>query len=88
MRKAHLVGVARISGARYQLAVEPKSKADQDKLYCPAASSRGSNLQGVLRTKRQAKPLLPAWASYLEIIVDRPAQGFKVEANIGKPQVA
>ena len=39
--------------------------------------------------RRLAKPSLPVWVRlHLEIIVDRLLREFKVEANVGKPQVA
>ena len=39
--------------------------------------------------RKQDKPLFREWANcILEIIVDRLLREFKVEANIGKPQVA
>ena len=39
--------------------------------------------------KKPVRPLSPVWASlHLEIIVDRLLREFKVEANVGKPQVA
>jgi elongation factor G len=73
------------------VAVEPKTKADQEKM--------GIALQRL----GQGRPVLPRSAPidetgqtiisgmgelHLEIIVDRMKREFKVEANVGKPQVA
>ncbi len=72
------------------LAVEPKSKADQDKL--------GAGLQRLAEEDPTFKVFTDAETGqtiiagmgelHLEIIVDRLLREFKVEANIGKPQVA
>jgi len=72
------------------LAVEPKSKADQDKL--------GQGLQRLAEEDPTFKVFTDAETGqtiiagmgelHLEIIVDRLLREFKVEANIGKPQVA
>ena len=73
-----------------QLAVEPKTKADQDKM--------GIALQNLLkkilpsssyRRRNRIKRLSAGMGElHLEIIVDRMLREFKVEANVGKPQVA
>ena len=34
------------------------------------------------------KPLLKVWGAHLDIIVDRMKREFKVEADVGAPQVA
>ena len=72
------------------LAVEPKSKADQDKL--------GQGLQRlaeedptfkVYTDPETGQTIIAGMGElHLEIIVDRLLREFKVEANIGKPQVA
>ena len=72
------------------LAVEPKSKADQDKL--------GAGLQRlaeedptfkVFTDDETGQTIIAGMGElHLEIIVDRLLREFKVEANIGKPQVA
>jgi elongation factor G len=72
------------------LAVEPKSKADQDKL--------GAGLQRLAEEDPTFKVFTDVETGqtiiagmgelHLEIIVDRLLREFKVEANIGKPQVA
>ncbi|MBO8165264.1 MAG: elongation factor G [Brevibacillus sp.] len=73
-----------------QVAIEPKSKADQDKM-------------GIALSKlAEEDPTFRAWTDeetgqtiiagmgelHLEIIVDRLKREFKVEANVGAPQVA
>jgi len=72
------------------LAVEPKSKADQDKL--------GQGLQRlaeedptfkVYTDPETGQTIIAGMGElHLEIIVDRLLRAFTVEANIGKPQVA
>ncbi len=72
------------------VAIEPKTKSDQDKL--------GNALRGSLRktppspcgpTKRPVRRSSPGWASCTsKIIVSRLLREFKVEANVGRPQVA
>jgi elongation factor G len=72
------------------VAVEPKSKADQDKL--------GSGLQRLaeedptfrVRTDEETGQTLIAGMGelHLEIIVDRLKREFSVDANVGRPQVA
>ena len=73
------------------IAIEPKSKADQDKMGDGAgeAGRRRPDVPCLYRTRKPAKRSSPAWANlHLEIIVDRLLREFKVEANVGKPQVA
>jgi elongation factor G len=72
------------------VAIEPKSKADQDKL--------GSGLQRLgeedptfrVRTDEETGQTLIAGMGelHLEIIVDRLKREFNVDANVGRPQVA
>src|SRR5437762_1058161 len=73
-----------------QVAVEPKSKADQDKL--------GSGLQRlseedptfrVTSDEETGQTLIGGMGElHLEIIVDRLKREFNVDANVGRPQVA
>ena len=72
------------------VAIEPKTKDDQDKL----GKALGS-LSEEDPTFRSAPTRRPARRSsrgmgelHLEILVDRMMREFKVEANVGKPQVA
>jgi elongation factor G len=73
-----------------QIAIEPKTKADQDKLS--EALSKLSDEDPTFRVKSDeetGQTLISGMGElHLEIIVDRMKREFKVEANIGKPQVA
>ncbi|MDI9313448.1 MAG: elongation factor G [Hydrotalea sp.] len=72
------------------LAVEPKSKADQEKMG--VALSRLAQEDPSLRVKsdqESGQTILSGMGElHLEIIVDRMKREFKVEANVGAPQVA
>jgi len=73
-----------------QIAIEPKTKADQEKL--------GEALQKLAKedpsfrvsvNRDTAQTLISGMGElHLEIIVDRMLREFKVDANVGKPQVA
>jgi elongation factor G len=73
-----------------QIAIEPKTKADQEKL--------GEALQKLAKedpsfrvsvNKETSQTLIAGMGElHLEIIVDRMLREFKVDASIGKPQVA
>lgn len=71
-------------------AIEPKTKADQDKLGI--ALSRLSEEDPSLRTYTDAETGQTIIAGmgelHLDIIVDRLLREFKVQANVGKPMVA
>jgi len=73
-----------------QIAIEPKTKADQDKLS--EALSKLSDEDPTFRVKvddETSQTLISGMGElHLEILVDRMKREFKVEANIGKPQVA
>jgi len=73
-----------------QIAIEPKTKADQDKLS--DALSKLSDEDPTFRVKvddETGQTLISGMGElHLEILVDRMKREFKVEANIGKPQVA
>src|SRR5574338_187395 len=73
-----------------QIAIEPKTKADQDKLS--DALSKLSDEDPTFKVKvddETGQTLLSGMGElHLEILVDRMKREFKVEANIGKPQVA
>ncbi|MCA2004653.1 MAG: elongation factor G [Ignavibacterium sp.] len=73
-----------------QIAIEPKTKADQDKLS--EALSKLSDEDPTFKVKvdeETGQTLISGMGElHLEIIVDRMKREFKVEANIGKPQVA
>jgi elongation factor G len=73
-----------------ELAVEPKTKADQEKMG--VALSRLASEDPSLRISTNAETgqttLKGMGELHLEIIVDRMKREFKVEANVGAPQVA
>lgn len=73
-----------------QIAIEPKTKADQDKLS--EALSKLSDEDPTFRVKvddETGQTLISGMGElHLEILVDRMKREFKVEANVGKPQVA
>lgn len=72
------------------LAVEPKSKADQDKLGTALQRLAEEDPTFQVHTDEETGQTIIAGMGelHLEIIVDRLLREFKVEANIGKPQVA
>ena len=73
-----------------ELAIEPKTKADQEKMG--VALSRLASEDPSLRISTNAETgqttLKGMGELHLEIIVDRMKREFKVEANVGAPQVA
>ncbi|EXX88952.1 elongation factor G [Paenibacillus darwinianus] len=73
-----------------QIAIEPKTKADQDKMG--TALSKLSEEDPTFRayTDEETNQTIIAGMGelHLEIIVDRMLREFKVETNVGKPQVA
>jgi elongation factor G len=72
------------------VAVEPKSKADQDKLGSGLAPLSEEDPTFRVRTDDETGQTLIAGMGelHLEIIVDRLKREFNVEANVGRPQVA
>jgi elongation factor G len=72
------------------IAIEPKTKADQEKMSL--ALSRLAEEDPTFRVKSDAETnqtLISGMGElHLEIIVDRMKREFKVEANVGRPQVA
>lgn len=72
------------------LAVEPKTKADQEKMSL--ALKKLSEEDPTFRVKTDEETLETIISGmgelHLEILVDRMKREFKVEANIGKPRVA
>ena len=72
------------------VAIEPKTKADQEKMGI--ALSRLAEEDPTFRIKTEeetGETLIGGMGElHLEIIVDRMKREFKVEANVGKPQVA
>ena len=72
------------------VAIEPKSKGDQDKLG--TAIQRLSDEDPTFRVftdEETGQTIISGMGElHLEILVDRMKREFKVEANVGKPQVA
>ncbi len=71
-------------------AIEPKSKADQDKLGTALARLAQEDPTFRMRTEEETQQTIISGMGelHLEIILDRLRREFKVEANVGKPQVA
>jgi elongation factor G len=72
------------------LAVEPKTKADQDKLANALARLSEEDPTFRVRTDEETGQVVISGMGelHLEIIVDRLVREFSVAANVGKPQVA
>ncbi|MCE5204455.1 MAG: elongation factor G [Coriobacteriales bacterium] len=72
------------------IAIEPKTKAEQDKLGSALAKLAEEDPTFRVRTDEETGQTIIAGMGelHLEIIVDRLLREFKVEANVGKPQVA
>ncbi len=72
------------------VAVEPKSKAEQDKMSVGLAKLAEEDPTFQVHTDHETGQTIIAGMGelHLEIIVDRLLREFKVEANVGKPQVA
>lgn len=73
-----------------QIAIEPKTKADQDKLGESLAKLSDEDPTFRVSSDEETGQTLIAGMGelHLEIIVDRLKREFKVDANVGKPQVA
>jgi elongation factor G len=71
-------------------AIEPKTKADQDKLGIALTRLAQEDPTFRMRTDEETQQTIIAGMGelHLEIILDRLKREFKVEANVGKPQVA
>ncbi|HEU4797687.1 MAG TPA: elongation factor G [bacterium] len=72
------------------VAVEPKSKADEDKLSTALAKLAEEDPTFKVRFDQETGQTLIAGMGelHLEIIVDRMLREFNVQANVGRPQVA
>ena len=73
-----------------RIAIEPKTKADSDKLSAGLQKLTEEDPTFKVSIDPETGQTLIAGMGelYLEIIVDRLRREFKVEANVGKPQVA
>ena len=72
------------------VAIEPKTKADQDKLAIALQKLPEEDPTFRVHTDAETGQTIIAGMGelHLEIIVDRMKREFKVEANVGQPQVA
>jgi len=73
-----------------QIAIEPKTKADQDKLSDALVKLADEDPTFRVKVDEETGQTLISGMGelHLEILVDRMKREFKVEANVGKPQVA
>ncbi|MDH4139629.1 MAG: elongation factor G [Coriobacteriia bacterium] len=72
------------------IAIEPKTKADQEKLSQSLSKLAEEDPTFRVRTDTETGQTIIAGMGelHLEVIVDRLLREFKVEANVGRPQVA
>lgn len=72
------------------VAIEPKTKADQDKMGIALSRLAEEDPTFRLNTDQETGQTIIRGMGelHLEVIVDRMMREFKVEANVGKPQVA
>lgn len=73
-----------------EVAIEPKTKADQDKLSLSLQKLAEEDPTFQIRTEENTGQTLIAGMGelHLEVLIDRMFREFKVHANVGKPQVA
>ena len=73
-----------------QVAIEPKSKADQDKMSIALQKLSEEDPTFRAETNKETGETIIAGMGelHLDIIVDRMRREFKVEANVGAPQVS
>ncbi|CAM4483767.1 elongation factor G [Paenibacillus tarimensis] len=73
-----------------EIAIEPKTKADQDKMGVALSKLAEEDPTFRAYTDEETNQTIIAGMGelHLEIIVDRMLREFKVETNVGKPQVA
>lgn len=72
------------------VAIEPKTKADQEKMGVALGKLAAEDPSFRVRTDEETGQTIISGMGelHLEILVDRMQREFKVEANVGKPQVA
>lgn len=73
-----------------EVAIEPKTKSDQEKLGTAIQRLSDEDPTFVVKTDEETGQTIIAGMGelHLEILVDRMKREFKVEATVGKPQVA
>ncbi|HSX24937.1 MAG TPA: elongation factor G [Candidatus Andersenbacteria bacterium] len=90
--EAHPIILERIVGHEpvISLAIEPKSKADQEKMGMALKALMGEDPTLRAHTDEETMQMIMEGMGelHLEIIVDRMKREFGVEVNVGKPQVA
>lgn len=72
------------------ISVEPKSKADQEKMWVALGKLAEEDPSFKVRVDEESGQTIISWMGelHLDIIVDRMRREFKVECNVGAPQVA
>ncbi len=72
------------------ISIEPKSKADQEKMGIALQKLSEEDPTFNIRTDEETGQTIMAgmWELHLDVLVDRMKREFSVEANIGTPQVA
>lgn len=72
------------------IAVEPKSKADQEKMSIALGKLAAEDPSFRVKTDEESGQTIISGMGelHLDIIIDRMKREFKVECNVGKPQVA
>ncbi len=72
------------------MSIEPKTKADQEKMGIALSKLAEEDPTFRIRSDEETQQTIIAGMGelHLEIIVDRMKREFKVEANVGKPEVA
>ena len=72
------------------IAIEPKTKADQEKMGLALARLAEEDPTFQIKTDEEVQQTIISGMGelHLEVLVDRMKREFKVEANIGQPQVA
>src|SRR5439155_1153626 len=78
------------SALAFQIAVEPKTKADEEKMSLALARLAEEDPTFRVHTDQESGQTLISGMGelHLEVIVDRMLREFRVAANVGRPQVA
>ena len=90
MSKPVAARVDGLPGAGHRAGIEPKTKSDQEKLGTAIQRLAEEDPTFRVHTDEETGQTIIAGMGelHLEILIDRMKREFKVEANIGKPQVA
>ena len=90
--EAHPVLLEKIEFAKpvVHVAIEPKTRVDQEQLFTALNKLSDEDPTFVIRVDRETGQTVISGMGelHLEILLDRLFREFKVEANVGKPQVA